>query len=160
MVSLSITGVGCLDSGTTCTKGVSSKSLGYVDKTKLASDIVAIDEYLDAQSIIAVEDQSGLRYVIHEAGTGKKKPCIESYITVNYEGKILNGSTPFDKSTSPVSFPLSGLIVGWQIAFTKFTAGTSATLYIPSGYGYGPNAQGSIPANSILVFDVELVEVN
>jgi FKBP-type peptidyl-prolyl cis-trans isomerase FkpA/FKBP-type peptidyl-prolyl cis-trans isomerase FklB len=59
-----------------------------------------------------------------------------------------------------VTFPsLSGLIQGWQIGFQLLGQGSIATLYIPSGLGYGPSGSGPIPANANLIFDVSLVGV-
>lgn len=126
---------------------------------QLKKDIEAIDAYLATNNIDAVKDESGLRYIITTQGAGVK-PTLSSTIKVNYVGKLMTNGQIFDQSTTPVSFRLSGLIIGWQIGFQFLPAGSKATLYIPSGLAYGPNAAGSIPPNSNLIFDVELLEVN
>jgi FKBP-type peptidyl-prolyl cis-trans isomerase len=86
---------------------------------------------------------------------------------VKYKGTLLSNPDlpPFDESVSGTKFPfpLSGLILGWQLVLPKFVpVGTKVTLYIPSGYAYGASvaAGGKIPANANLIFDIELVAVN
>ena len=63
----------------------------------------------------------------------------------------------FDENTAGVEFRLGGLIAGWQIGLQKYKKGTKGKLLIPSGYGYGPSGQGSIPGNAVLIFDIEMV---
>ena len=147
---------GCADKADSpCTKQVSTDKISAIDQTQLQKDISAIDTYLSSKSIVAIKDPSGLRYVISVVGDDAR-PCLESEVTVKYSGKFFNG-TVFDSSISAVVFPLNKLILGWQIGFTNFGKGTKATLYIPSGFGYGKSASGTIPANSNLIFDIELI---
>lgn len=158
VLSLALTGTSCFDDAP-CTKKVPASAINAVNQTQLAADIEAIDTYLDDEGIIAVEDPTGLRYVIETQGDGKK-PCLESYVAVTYKGMLLSNGNVFDQAINPVQFPLNNLILGWQIAFIKFPVGTKATLYIPSGLAYGNRIVGSIPANSNLIFEVELLGVN
>jgi FKBP-type peptidyl-prolyl cis-trans isomerase FkpA len=125
---------------------------------QLAKDIEAIDAYLAARSITAIQHESGLRYVVTEAGTGPK-PTLANSVRVTYKGTFLSNGQVFDQSSSPITFPLNGLITGWQIAFPLLEEGTKATLYIPSGYCYGPGGTSGIPGNSNLIFEIELLEV-
>lgn len=125
---------------------------------QLKKDTEAIDSYLASNNITALTDPSGLRYVITTQGTGVK-PTLSNSIQVTYVGKLMSNGQVFDQSTSPVTFELSRLIVGWQIGFQLLPAGTKATLYIPSGLAYGPYGAGSIPGNANLIFDVELLDV-
>jgi FKBP-type peptidyl-prolyl cis-trans isomerase len=146
---------GCNDEPS-CTKQVAASKISAVDQTQLQNDIIIIDDYLASKSIVATEDPSGLRYVITKAGDDTR-PCLESQVTVKYAGRLLSGKG-FDASVNPVSFQLSDLILGWQIGFPNFGKGTKATLYIPSGFGYGVNGSGTaIPPNSNLIFDIELI---
>ncbi len=128
---------------------------------QLQKDVAVIDKYVVDNAIANVQqDPSGLRYVITTAGpAGGVKPTITNQISVKYTGKLLSTAAVFDQHLTAVTFPLSGLIQGWQIAFPLFTKGTKATLFIPSGLGYGPTGSTSIPPNSNLLFDVELVDV-
>lgn len=133
------------------------------DADQLKKDLATIDKYLEKNSIDAVKDPSGLRLVIQDLGAGLK-PDSTARLTVKYEGRFLNGAV-FDRSRlttsgspEPFAVPLSELIVGWQIAFTYIGKGGKVTLYIPStlAYGHGGRAP-SIPGNSNLVFDIELI---
>lgn len=125
---------------------------------QLAKDIAAIDSYLDARNITAIEDPSGLRYVIHVDSVGGKKPTIDSCVTANYRGLLLSNEQKFDEGAN-VSFPLAGVIDGWKIGIPLLNVGDSATLYIPSGYGYGFIGQGTIPPNANLIFNVGVTKV-
>jgi FKBP-type peptidyl-prolyl cis-trans isomerase len=147
--------LGCSDDE--CTTRVSQSRLDAVNQAKLTQDVAAIDVFLDDAGIAAIEDPSGMRYVITLEGTGTK-PCLESAITFKYKGMLMDG-TVFDESTTGLTYPLKNLILGWQIVLPKLKAGTKATLYIPSGFGYGPAALPGIPANSNLIFEIELVSV-
>ncbi|MEJ0054708.1 MAG: FKBP-type peptidyl-prolyl cis-trans isomerase [Bacteroidota bacterium] len=125
---------------------------------QVAADTVAIDAYLADKNIIAQKGQSGLRYVITQQGSGDK-PSLESTVKVNYKGSLLADGSIFDQSESPIEFPLSNLIQGWQIGFQLLPKGSKATLYIPSTLGYGANgAPPNIPPNANLVFEVELID--
>lgn len=125
---------------------------------QLALDTVAIDAYLASKKIVAIKDPSGLRYVITRKGSGTG-PSVENSVKVNYKGMLMTNGEIFDQSASPVEFPLSNLIRGWQVGFPLLSRGAKATLYIPSSLGYG--AAGSppvIPPDSNLIFEVELVD--
>src|SRR5215217_6518250 len=78
-----------------------------------ASEIQAVKDYLAANNIVATEHCSGLFYSIDVAGTGAN-PDICSRATVNYEGKLTDG-TVFESKSGAGPFPLSGLIPGWRI---------------------------------------------
>jgi FKBP-type peptidyl-prolyl cis-trans isomerase len=82
-------------------------------------------------------------------------------VTVQYRGKLLDG-TEFDSSYSrgvPATFPVTGVIKGWQEALVMMKPGAKWTLFIPPDLAYGSNAKPGIPGGSLLVFDVELVSV-
>ncbi len=140
-----------------CTRTVSQSRINAVDQARLEQDIATIDSWLDDRQIVAIEDPSGIRYTIDVQGSGVQ-PCIENNVTVNYSGRLLGATTPFDASSSPVSFPLNNLILGWQIILPKIKSGSSVTLYIPSGFGYGPGGSPQkIPANANLIFEIQLI---
>lgn len=105
---------------------------------------------------------SGLEYTIKVKGTGKK-PQIGDKVVVHYTGKLTN-DTVFDSSVKrgqPFTFKLGAgqVIKGWDEAFQLLQVGDKATIKFGPELGYGANAQGAIPANSILIFDVELIDV-
>jgi FKBP-type peptidyl-prolyl cis-trans isomerase FkpA len=145
------------DEPSKCTKEVSGEKISSVDQTQLELDIAAIDTYLTNGGVTGViEDPTGIRYVIHENGTGKL-PCLESTIDFTFSGHLLSDGSFFGEALYPISYRLTDLILGWQVALLKFPEGTRATLYIPSGFGYGPTDRDLIPANSNLIFQIELV---
>jgi FKBP-type peptidyl-prolyl cis-trans isomerase len=103
---------------------------------------------------------SGLQYVVVAEGTGKT-PTMNDTVKANYTGTLTNG-TKFDSSVDrgqPAEFPVSGVIKGWTEALQMMKVGGKMKLFIPPDLGYGASARPGIPANSVLVFDVELVEV-
>jgi FKBP-type peptidyl-prolyl cis-trans isomerase FkpA len=121
------------------------------------ADIAALQQYIDTNSIVATQHCSGVFYRIESEGTGKT-PTACSDITVQYKGYLTDG-TVFDQATSPVSFNLGGLITGWKNTIPLIKAGGRIVLYIPPSLGYGNQAAGTIPANSILIFEVDLIDV-
>lgn len=139
--------VGCL--------GVNDEGLSF--EKQLDKDLEEIDAYLAANSITALKDPDDLiRYVIHEEGTGSV-PKLSGCVTAAYEGKFYDGIT-FDEDED-VAFPLNAVILGWQIGMPLLQQGDSATLYIPSGLGYGTQGAHGIPGNTNLIFHVRLKHV-
>lgn len=106
-----------------------------------------------------VETESGLQYKIIEEGTGIS-PEVTDTVEVTYEGRLIDG-TVFDSSEEgeTVTFPLTRVIKGWSEGITYAKEGGKIQLYIPSELGYGKRGAGPIPANSTLIFDIELVKV-
>lgn len=118
-----------------------------------------ITEFVAKNNIVATRHSSGIYYHIDAAGTGTK-PTLSSTVTVNYEGKLLNGNV-FDKSNAPVPFALNRLIVGWQIGIPLVAKGGKIRLIVPSGLAYGSSSPGSgIPKNAVLDFKIDLIDVN
>ncbi len=103
---------------------------------------------------------SGLQYEVMKEGKGKK-PTLKDKVKVHYTGTLITGAK-FDSSHDrgqPAEFPLNGIIKGWQEALQLMKEGSVYRLYIPPELGYGAQAQPGIPPFSVLVFDVELIEV-
>jgi FKBP-type peptidyl-prolyl cis-trans isomerase FklB len=103
---------------------------------------------------------SGLQYKVLAAGDAKA-PAITAadQVTVNYRGKLLDG-TEFDSSFSrgmPATFPVGGVIKGWQEALVLMRPGAKWQLFVPPELAYGANPRPGIPSNSLLVFDVEVL---
>lgn len=116
-----------------------------------------IDNYLEANSLTAeIDSVSKLRYIMLEEGTGEN-PTRTSNVRVTYKGELLDG-TDFDSGTA-VNFNLANLISGWGVLMPYVKEDGKIRMFLPSKYGYGINAVGTIPPNSILVFEVELNEV-
>jgi len=118
-----------------------------------------IKNYLVSKQLTATKDASGIYYITTTVGTGAA-PTSASTVEVKYIGSLMNG-TVFDQTATDKTFTyaLSGLIKGWQIGIPLMKVGGKATFYIPSGLGYGSRGIGSIPPNSVLIFDIELISV-
>lgn len=140
---------------------VSCKKDNLTFQEQLDIDVEIIETHLAANNITALKDQN-VYYVIEDEGTGSTYPTISSLVSMAYSGHVMNGDgTIFDSrtATNPLKSQLSNLISGWQVGIPKFKKGGKGTLYIPSGYGYGVFGSGAdIPGNSILIFDIELLD--
>ncbi|RTY89259.1 peptidylprolyl isomerase [Flavobacterium sp. GSP27] len=118
-----------------------------------------IVDYIAKNKLTATKTDSGLYYVVNEAGTGAQ-PTASSNVTVAYKGYFTNGNI-FDQSdASGISFGLNQVIKGWTEGIPFFKEGGNGVLLIPSHLGYGSNGSGPIPAGSVLVFNVKLIKVN
>ena len=134
----------------------SCKKNKKVSQTEVDEDIIT--KYIANNNLDAKATGSGLYYVISVAGSGAQ-PNASSNVTVKYKGTLTDG-TVFDQSTSAgATFNLSGVIKGWQEGIPLFKKGGKGILLIPSALGYGDQATGKIPAASVLIFDVELLDV-
>ena len=109
-----------------------------------------------------ISTSSGLSYVLNELGSGE---AVDSgkVVTVHYTG-FLTDSTQFDSSkdrNDPFTFKVGGgmVISGWDEGLSYLRVGDKATFTIPPSIGYGSQAQGIIPANSTLIFDVDVLSV-
>jgi len=103
---------------------------------------------------------SGLQFEVLSTGEGAK-PSSEDTVRTHYHGTLIDG-TVFDSSYQrgqPAEFPVGGVIAGWVEALQLMNAGSKWRLHVPSELAYGGQAVGSIPPHSVLVFDVELLEI-
>ncbi|OSZ78494.1 hypothetical protein CAP35_09650 [Chitinophagaceae bacterium IBVUCB1] len=143
------------------------------EKNMSNSEQFAIDDkiifvYIADKRITGVQKTpSGLYYTITKEGTGEKAKAGQT-VYVNYTGRTLDGNVfdssvdPKFKHQEPISFLLGkgNVIQGWDEGIALLNKGAKATLFIPSPLAYGKNSPtAAIPPNSILVFDVELVDV-
>ncbi|MGN8224896.1 FKBP-type peptidyl-prolyl cis-trans isomerase [Gracilimonas sp. BCB1] len=154
---LFFTTVSCSDDS-----GCNQKPNTAVNQAQLQLDIDEIDAYLSENNIGAEVHDSGLRYVINEPGDGKTATLCDR-ITVRYEGRLMSDGSGFDDSDGKniaFPYPLSRLIIGWQVGIPLIEEGGSITLYVPSSYGYGSRGAGDdIPPNANLIFEISLAKV-
>lgn len=107
---------------------------------------------------------SGLQYqVVTSAGdSSSPMPSESDTVSVHYEGTLIDG-TVFDSSIQrgePATFPLNGVIPGWTEGLQLMKVGDKFRLFVPSDLAYGPSGAGdAIPPNAVLIFDVELLEI-
>ena len=135
---------------------VGCKKVSSSEQAKIDDDI--LKQYIADNNLNASATGTGLYYVVNTQGTGAG--CTEnSSVKVSYKGYFIDGSV-FDESTAAgVSFSLKQVIQGWTEGIPKFNEGGEGILLIPSALGYGTNSSGSVPENSVLIFDVKLIEV-
>lgn len=150
---------------------------GECPDEQLAEDIQLIETYLKENNLTAEKDPSyDLYYIIEEEGSGAN-PSNGEQVEVNYTGKFLDGKV-FDTSIEsvakdadvysesrtyePFSFLLGQrqVILGWDVGIKLLKEGGKATLILPSYLAYGPRGNSSIPPNTVLLFEVELVNIN
>jgi FKBP-type peptidyl-prolyl cis-trans isomerase FkpA len=123
-----------------------------------STDAATIASFITKNNLTNVQKtESGLNYVITTPGTGAQVTAGDS-ITVKYTGKLSSGKV-FESNTFPLQVGRGMVIPGWDEGLQKFKQGGKGTLLIPSGLGYGDQGNPTIPANSVLVFDVEILSV-
>lgn len=131
---------------------------------KIASENIATGIDFLAQNKTnegVLETASGLQYQILSKGEGIVHPSASSTVKVHYHGTLLDG-TVFDSSVErnePISFPLNRVIAGWTEGVQLMVAGDKFKFFIPSKLAYGNNAAGKITPGSMLIFEVELLEI-
>jgi FKBP-type peptidyl-prolyl cis-trans isomerase FkpA len=117
-----------------------------------------ISKYITDHNLNAIATGSGLYVVITDPGTGSSCNST-SDVTVDYKGYFTDG-TIFDESNSTgITFNLANVIAGWTEGIPYFKEGGNGILLVPSALGYGDESNGGIPANSVLIFDVALLDV-
>lgn len=146
---------------TSCSK--EDKKCDLVDNTFTApaNETANVQTYLSSAGITDAQlHPSGFYYRITQVGTGKAVVNLCSNINIKYVGKLTNGNI-FDQTPAGESriFTLGGLILGWQKGVPLISSGGKITLYLPPSLGYGSSPQNGIPGNSILIFDIELLNV-
>lgn len=115
-----------------------------------------IQSYISSHHLNAVAEPNGLYYVETTTGSGGS-PNANSTVTVTYKGYFTDG-TVFDANlTGSFSIPLYETIPGWIEGIPLMKKGGRATLLIPSALGYGASGSGSVPPNTVLIFDVYLI---
>lgn len=151
-----------------CDKAAAEKDADIVEQTtahvsKTKEELAKVSQdYLDenAKKEGVIVTESGLQYEILTEGTGTI-PTAEDYAEVHYAGSLLDG-TEFDSSYTrgePAIFPVGGLIPGWVEALQLMPTGSKWRLTIPSEIAYGDREAGPIPANSVLIFEMELLSI-
>lgn len=138
----------------------------YIDKIERANNDKEqkaleawIKENRDFSQVVAANE--GYYYRVITEGSGDK-PGITDVVTVHYTGSLLNGEV-FDSSVGgdPVKMPLNRFIRGWAFGVMNMNVGAKYELFIPSFLAYGPTTgpTGTLPPNSALVFEVELLDI-
>ena len=105
-----------------------------------------------AAGVVSLPD--GLQYKVVASGPAGASPKPGDIIKVHYEGTLVSGEV-FDGK--PILMPLANLVPGWMEALPKMKVGDEWMLYLPPDLGYGPEGQGPIPPNAVLIFRIKLL---
>jgi len=134
----------------------------FDEGAQLETDIMLIEEFLadnglEADTLLP----SGIRIITDDPGQEPKARFGDS-VETRYRGYLLDG-TEFDSSEGrdPLWFIVGkgDVIQGWEIAIRQLGKGGRATVFVPSQYGYGNRGQGIIPPNSVLVFEINVLNI-
>ena len=140
------------------------EKLSLQNEEQLETDIAIIDEYLNANNLTAQTTASGVRYILHHEGIGAY-PSDGDTVLFHYQGKLLDGTVIIDskeKDPSPRSFVMGAkqILTGWEEGIKLMKKGAAARLFIPSPLAYGATGlQNVVDPNTILVIDIELIEI-
>jgi FKBP-type peptidyl-prolyl cis-trans isomerase FklB len=143
--------------------GLADKYIRQVTAKKAMEMIELEKNFLvnNAKRVGVTTTPSGLQYEIVTEGTGRI-PRQQNKVVAHYEGKLVSGKV-FDSSYrrgQPATFPVGGLIQGWQEALQLMPTGSKWRLFIPASLGYGTKGAGAdIPANATLIFELELLSI-
>jgi len=123
-----------------------------------AIDDKIIRDYLDTNNLFATKHESGIYYIITSGGYGAQ-PDVYSTVEVKYKGYLTDGTVFEDKENSAVTFTIAYTIKGWQYGIPLLKEGGEGIFFIPSNLGYGGDEKEDIPAHSVLIFEVKLMDV-
>lgn len=127
-------------------------------ENQAAADDATIKQYISDHNLNATATGSGLYVVIENEGTGAS--CNSSSdVRVAYQGYYTNGDIFDESMQTGIEFNLQSVIAGWTEGIPHFKEGGNGILLIPSALGYGANGTGPIPGNTVLIFNVELIDV-
>ncbi|NQZ80473.1 MAG: FKBP-type peptidyl-prolyl cis-trans isomerase [Colwellia sp.] len=137
-------------------------------KQKELADKTAADSLAEGQKFLEENakkegvkvTESGIQYLVITEAEGDK-PAATDTVKVHYTGTFLNGDT-FDSSVDrgePAVFPLNRVIRGWTEGVQLMSVGAKYKFTIPADLAYGPAGSRSIPGNSVLEFEIELLEI-
>ena len=143
--------------------------LGYLYKRLLSGKATAAENNQKGEHFLAenkakegvIEMPSGLQYQVLKKGEGDTSPAIGGRVKVHYHGTLMNGNV-FDSSVQrgePIEFGVTEVIAGWTEVLLLMVKGDHVRVFIPSHLGYGDRWVGGIPAGSLLIFDIELIDI-
>jgi FKBP-type peptidyl-prolyl cis-trans isomerase FkpA len=128
------------------------------DRQQWQIDAEALDIYISDNNIEATKNSYGFYYTIIAEGNDTK-PYSNSTVSVKYKGELTDGTVFDDSEGSIRQFYLPWLVDGWQYGLPLIGEGGRIKLYLPGYLGYGSQDSEDIPANSILIFDIQLIRV-
>lgn len=141
---------------------VMMRSMNQASESKAKPNIVTGEKFLAKNKTKPgiKTTASGLQYEVVVEGKGPKPTATDS-VTCHYAGTLIDG-TEFDNSYKrgqPITFAVGGVIKGWTEALQLMSVGSKYKLFVPHQLAYGTNDMGSIPPGSVLLFEVELLDI-
>ncbi|MEM9987377.1 MAG: FKBP-type peptidyl-prolyl cis-trans isomerase [Bacteroidota bacterium] len=122
-------------------------------------DRLRIEDYVKANNLVGEFTEDGIFYRVSSgADTAAVSPGLGDSLYMEYTGSFLNNEV-FDRSDGPDSLALSRTIEGWRLALPLFNEGSEGYFILPSESAYGPTGFSIIPPNTVLRFDIRLIEV-
>jgi len=134
-------------------------SIGLTSCKKDENSDKQITDFIQKNNITAVKHSSGLYYQIVKPGSGSFTYPANTQITIKYEGRLLDGTVIDNGGGKENTFVLNQLIEGWKIGIPLIQKGGEIRLIIPPNLAYGSQATGPVPANSVLDFTIQLINV-
>lgn len=128
------------------------------EEDQSVKDEETIKKFISDHNLTATATGSGLYVVKNDPGTGSSCNA-NSDVKVAYQGYFTNGEVFDESSAAGITFNLQNVIKGWTEGIPHFKEGGSGILLIPSKLGYGANGNSSIPGNTVLIFEVTLIDV-
>jgi peptidylprolyl isomerase len=138
------------------TRGASNKKVA-LENMAIATDFLGKNK----GKLDVIETASGLQYQVLQKGQADQHPNASSTVTVHYHGMLIDG-TVFDSSVDrgeAISFPLNRVIKGWTEGVQLMVVGDKFKFFISSELAYGDSATGKITPGSLLIFEVELLDI-
>jgi FKBP-type peptidyl-prolyl cis-trans isomerase FkpA len=132
-------------------------SCGSYSEEELSEFDQKIQKYMKSNKIDCKKSASGLYYKIIEEGEGDLIQFTDK-VSVKYKGNLLGGKV-FDEQTEAIEMAVSSQINAWKELMLQLKKGSKAYMIVPPHLGYGEYKVDKIPSNSILVFELEVVEV-
>lgn len=134
------------------------KTKNAQENTRVGAEFLAENKTQEG----VIETKSGLQYTVLTPGEGTQHPGPRDTVVVHYHGTLLDGSV-FDSSVDrgpPISFALNQVIPGWTEGLQLMVTGEKTRFFIPAKLAYGNRSAGKIAPGSLLIFDVELLEIS
>lgn len=131
-------------------------------------EVAAIQDYLSKKGIKAQMTKDSVFYVLTAAGDQAVKADSGKQVSIKYKGSLMADGKVFDTNmdsskhhTDPIKLVIGShqVIPGWESALPYFGKGGKGTIFVPATMAYGPRGGGEIPANSNLIFDIEVLDV-
>ncbi len=126
--------------------------------TQAEKEDLVIQNYLSDHNLVASKTESGLYIVTNNPGNGDVCNS-HSDVRVSYKGYFDNGEVFDQSSSNGIEFNLQNVIKGWTEGIPHFKENGEGILLIPSSLGYGSQGNSSIPGNTVLIFNVKLIDV-